>query len=139
LIALLIPACSPDFPPAGIALREGALEIRYKLCEPRVVGDLGISRASDGTSIWSAHLVDPKLGTTSLAITDQIAGYEVSGSFDPSQRPTARFSLSANDQRDVNIESGFSFSLQSLREGMILDRKGRLHDLSDWLGRVKCR
>lgn len=140
LLALLLVACSPEFPPAGIALESGQPVIHYKLCQPRVLGELTIRRGTAGPVVWSARMTDRTLAMTSLPIAPVVPGYEIVDRLDGGLRAGETYSLSAKDEKGVNVESGFQFSGKDLQEGLIRDRDGKRADLERWLtGKPKCR
>jgi hypothetical protein len=139
-LLFLLVACSPEFPPAGIALESGQPVIHYKLCQPRVLGELTIRRGTAGPVIWSARMTDGTLAKTSLPIAPVVPGYEIVDRLDGGLTAGETYSLSAKDEKGVNVESGFQFSGKDLQEGLIRDRHGKRADLERWLtGKPKCR
>jgi len=133
LVSAALGACSPPFPPAGIALLNGQPVVHYKLCAPRVIGELSIRLSDSVRPKWSARLTDASLAKVAIPIIRDVDGYAIISDSEPTLGTNEMYRLAAKDEKGVNIETGFRFRQKELREGMILDRDGHFTRVETWL------
>lgn len=122
---VLVLACACDsFPERGITRSQGETVVAsYVLCPDRSLGAVRIDEGAERSEVfWRAELRPGAVGRTEVPLgAESIAGYDVSVSEGwIGFRRNARYFVSAQDDKGVNVEIGVSFRPVDLRDDAVL-------------------
>jgi hypothetical protein len=133
-LAGLLVACSPRFPPDGVAYRNGRYEYVSKLCH-RSIGRVETVSVPGGIA-WRTRKVGEAPGGREVPLFETTDAYEVRSPSDGTVPSSGqRFRVrEAWDSDGPNIIAGaLFFTIGTIKDGELVDDDGNKHELGRWL------